>query len=266
MILATSSDEVKKMIEVLYNRFSDLKNFVKESLEKHGVFVKKVVDVLTSLSPDDDEHHKMFLETHVKALVTAADNSELFVTMNFHWNYLDPSLLDHLVRKLDLNKVKAQMEAYKLDLQKFRTKTPLSMYCQAHKRKRIKLPPDFQEVLAEFSWSEHIHITLEVVEQFRQEYASHYKLHEFAMMLSEVRPGSFVVTWVIPQSITEKLEQNLPREILRKYYVTKLMVAETLVYSCPVTEVNFCKIQGSGRGAVVCENYCSGNYVWYVWV
>ena len=231
IIPARSCDEVKEMIEKLDKKFSNLKNSIRECLEKHKIFVKKVVDVLTSLSPDDDEHHKMFLESHVTALVTAADHSELFVKMNFHWNYLDPSLLDHLVRKLELNTMKAQTEAYKSDLQQFRKKTPLTLFCQAHRRRRIELSPGFQEVVAEFSWPNNNDITLEDVEQFRQEYASHYKFYEFAMMLAKVRPGSFIITWFIPSSLTDKLMQNLPRDILPKYFITKVIISGVCVHS-----------------------------------
>ena len=231
VIPTSSSDQVKEMIEKLDKKFSHLKNNIRDYLQKHRIFVQTVVDGLTSLSPDDDEHNKMFLESHVKALTTAADHSEVFVTMNFHWNYLDPSLLDHLVRKLELNTMKAQTEAYKSDLQQFRKKTPLTLFCQAHKRKRIELSPGFQEVVAEFSWPKDSDITLEDVEQFRQEYASHYKLYEFAMMLAKVRPGSFIITWYIPSSLTDKLMQNLPRGILCKYFVTKLTIAGICVHS-----------------------------------
>ena len=137
---------------------------------------------LTSLSPDDDDHHKMFAKSHVSDLFQAPDISIQFGIMNAHWNYLDPSLLDHLVRDCNLEEVKGEMETYKSDLGQFRKKTPLTLFCRAQRRKRVRLSPDFQEVVAEFDWPQDV--TLQVVEQFRQEYADHYGLHEFAMMVS----------------------------------------------------------------------------------
>ena len=197
-------------------------------LEKKEIPVERVADALTSLSPDDDDHHKMFLESHVRVLVTAVNHSELFGTMNFHWNYLDPSLLDNLVRTFDLEDVKAEMEAYKSDLQLFRMNTLLTTFCRTQKRKKLKLSPEFQEMVAEFDWPENV--TLEVVEQFRQEYASHYQLHEFAMMVAQVRPGSFIITWFIPESLVDKLKSKVPRAILEKYSVSKLKIAGVCVY------------------------------------
>ena len=175
----------------------------------------------------------MFTESHVHDLFKADNVAEQFGTMNSHWNYLDPYLLDHLVRKFDrglfdLNEVKGEMETYKSDLGQFRKKTPLTLFCRAQRRKRVRLSPDFQEVVAEFDWRNDV--TLEVVEQFRQEYASHYGLYEFAMMLAKVCPGSFIVTWFVPESVVEKLKEKVPTAILKKYSVTKLEIARTCVY------------------------------------
>ena len=225
---ATSSEAVKKTIEELKTRFRALKENIRGGLKKQKVPVKRVADSLTLLSPDDDDCHKMFAESHVSDLFKAANVAEQFGTMNSHWNYLDPSLLDHLVRDFNLEEVKGEMETYKSDLGQFRKKTPLTLFCRAQKRKRVRLSPDFQEVVAEFDWPNDV--TLEVVEQFRQEYASEYRLHEFAMMVAQVRPGSFIVTWFVPESVVEKLKGKVPTAILKKYSVTKLEIAGTCVY------------------------------------
>ena len=86
-------------------------------------------------------------------------------------------------------------------------------------------------------WSTPIHVTY-LFNNLRTglEYASHYKVHEFAMMMANVRPGSFIITWFIPESIAEKLKGKVPVQILKKYLVTTLTVAGVCVY-CDKTEV-----------------------------
>ena len=211
------------------DKFYVLKESVIKCLEKKQIAVSRVAGALTSLSPDhDDEHDRKFLETHMSALYRAVNIAEQFGTMNFHWSYLDPSLLDHLVNKFNLEKVKGEMETYKSDLGQFRKKTPLTLFYRAQKGKRVRFSPDFQEVVAEFDWPNDV--TLEVVEQFRQEYTDHYGLRECAMMVAQVRPGSFIVTWFVPESVVEKLKGKVPRAILKKYSVTKLEIAGTCVY------------------------------------
>ena len=226
------------MIKALKKSFDKLKNTILESLEAHRVLVKKVANVLTQLSPDDDEQHKMFLKSNIELLNKATDNNELFRTLNFHWNYLDPGLLHHMVSELELEEVKGEMEAYDSDLQEFRKKTPLALFCETQKKKKKKCPQDFNEVVAEFNKTSDEDVTLEDVEQFRQEYASHYGVHEFAMMLAQLRPGCFIITLFIPESIIEKLieSDNIPGEILEKYSVTKLTVAGIIIYPDPREE------------------------------
>ena len=234
MAPTVSKEQVIVTIEVLKKKFNRLKTATRECLEKHKIHVKRVADALTSLSPDEDECHRMFLENHIKEFASAVDNSELFFTMNFHWNYLDPSLLNHLVTELELVEVKPDMATYQSELQQFRMKTPLNLFHQTQKKKKFKLSPEFKEMVAEFKLSNDV--SLEVLEQFRQEYASHYKVHEFAMMMANVRSGSFIITWFIPESIAEKLRGKVPVQILRKYLVTTLTVAGVRVF-CDETEV-----------------------------
>ena len=231
-----SKEQVMVTIEVLKKKFNGLKKATRECVEKKKIIVRDVAEVLTSLSPDDDECHKMFLESHIKVIAAAGNNSELFLTMNFHWNYLDPSLLNHLVTELELVEVKPDMTTYQSELQQFRMKTPLNLFCQTQRKrkKKVKLSPEFKEMVAEFELPNDV--SLEVVEEFRQEYASHYKLHEFAMMVADARSGSFIITWFIPESIAEKLKGKVPVQILRKYSVTTLTVAGVCVY-CDKTEV-----------------------------
>ena len=162
--------------------------------------VVDVVDVLTQLSPDEDEYHKIFLQSHTKILIEAGSHSELFLTMNWHWNYLDPSLLNHLVDELELDSVKPETGSYKSDVQHFRKRTPANLFVQTQKKKRRRISSGFTRMVAAFLWPNTI--MLEDVEQFRQEYASHYSLHECAMLLFQVCPGNRFFRKVNTQILT----------------------------------------------------------------
>ena len=233
--MMASGDEVMNRIKELDSKFTVFRNSTRQSLERHSVEVSAVADALTALSPfHDDDHHKMFLKDHVQALYGASSHFELFGTMNFHWNYLDPSLLDLLVSKFDLQEVRVVSEAYDCDLHQFRVTTPLSTFCRTQKRKRIKPPADFKEMVAEFEWPPTV--TLEVVEQFRQECASHYNLKECAMMLAKIVTGSFIITWLIPGSVADRMKEGVPMEIIHKFSVTSVKVDGAFIY-CSSKEV-----------------------------
>ena len=179
---ATSTEEVERMIDELDDKFENLKNTIRECLERQKVLVSKVADALTSPLPGDEYNMRLCTKSHITALYRAANISEQFGIMNPHWNYLDPSLLEHLMKEIHLEKIKDWMTAYKSDLQQFRKKTPLKIFCQTQRRKRMKLQEDFRDMVAGFDWPKNV--TLEDVEQFRQEYASEYSLRECAMMIA----------------------------------------------------------------------------------
>ncbi|CAI8045209.1 hypothetical protein GBAR_LOCUS25025, partial [Geodia barretti] len=220
--------EIGKQIRQLEKKFNEMKFECRSSLEKRNVPVKKVVDALTNLPADDVEEHRQILQGQLSVFYQATDHAELIGQLSFNMNYLSYHLLEYVMKEFDMDHVKPKMETYKSDLQQFRKRTPLTLFCRALKKKKIKLSPEFQELVAEFDWPESV--TLEVVEQFRQEYASHYNLRECAMMIAHIRPGSFIITWFIPESVVEKLKKNVPKAILKRYLVIKLVIAGSCVH------------------------------------
>lgn len=187
-VLYSSGHEVEEMILHFDNRFDHLKNTIRECLEKQRVPVMRVIDILTSFPADEDDYRKKFLQSKMSDLFQVADHFELFTVMNFHWTYLDPSLLEITVRKLNLHEVTDHMRSYKSELQQFRMKTPLIQFCQTEKRKSITPPLDFQKSVTEFDWPKNV--TLEDVEEFRQGHAWFYSLRDCAMMVAGLLPDS----------------------------------------------------------------------------
>ena len=222
-----TSRYVLAKIRQFEKRFNELKRSCRACLEKCKITVKRVVDALTDLPADDVD--EQFIQSHLKLLYQSSDHTELFGTLSFNMNYLSYQLLDYTADEFKLE-MREEMEAYKKYLQQFREKTSLILFCRTQKR-HVTPPGDFQEVVAKFEWPQnHDDVTLELVEQFRQKYACHYKLREYAMMLADARPNCFIITWYIPQSIVKKLRANVPRAILKKYDVTKLEIAGSCVY------------------------------------
>ncbi|CAI8012769.1 hypothetical protein GBAR_LOCUS8159, partial [Geodia barretti] len=101
-------------------------------------------------------------------------------------------------------------------------------------KKYIKQPEGFSDVVVKFKEVKLTKgkLTLQDIEDFRQQYADCYQLREFAIMLKdEVKQKSFVVTFFVPDSVIEVLSAKVPRELLLKFGVTKLDVAGTCLYS-----------------------------------
>ena len=230
-----TSQYVQAKIKAFERRFNSIKRASRSNLEKRKVSVKQVADALMDLPVDDMEEHKQFLESHLSVLYQAHDQSELFGALSFNMNYLSYQLLEYLVCEFGLE-VKEEMERYKSDLRRFRESTPLLLFCRAQRKRYVEPPSRFVEVVAKFEWPKDV--TLEVVEQFRQEYACHYNLRECSMMLAEIRPGSFVIAWFVPDCIVATLMANLPEGVLEKYATAELLVAGKLVYTTDEPKVS----------------------------
>ena len=143
----------------------------RDTLKQYNVPVKKIVDALADLPADDIPEHKQFMDNTLNVLYQATDQVELFGTLNTHLNYLSYDLLDHVVNEFKLVEIGGDMKKYKEDLKRFRMKTPLKMFCKTQTKRFFKLSSEFREVVTNFNWPNTV--TLEVVEQFRQEYACH---------------------------------------------------------------------------------------------
>ena len=63
-----TSRYVQAKIRRFEKRFNELKKATRLSLEKRKISVKQVADALTSLSADDFDEHKQFLESHLSVL------------------------------------------------------------------------------------------------------------------------------------------------------------------------------------------------------
>ena len=250
MIGSTSIVEIRERIARFEERFKDLKRQTREGLERQGPLasVQVVVERLTDLRADDKPDHNVFLQDSLHIMFRAENHFELYGILNSYWDYLAYHLLDHLIREFSIRKVKGEMEEYKIDLHRFRRATPLKLFCQAQRRRRRRPPAEFREMVAEFEWPDTV--SLEVVEDFRQEYESHYSLRECAMMLVSMSIGSFVITWIVPESIVESLKTKLPEKLFKRHSVTKLQIAGDLVY--PTTQHQNVRISHHNNNVHTC--------------
>ena len=225
-----SVGKVQTKIHELEEKFKALRKSTRVCLELHGIDVKVVVECLTDLPADDMPEHQLFLKEHIDELLKAENLLELFLRMNLYWSYLSYHLLEHIIKELSVEEVKGKMEEYQRDLGQFIWDTPVEVFCQTQKKREVDLPAGFRKMVAKFTWPEAQKVTLGVVEEFRQQYACHYNLRECAMMLITVRSGSFIVVWFIPESIVMRLIKDVEKDILLKYGVTRLEIAETCVF------------------------------------
>ena len=223
--------EIEKNIEELEKTFSELKDKAIELLEASSTAVNKVVYKLSNLSPKEKTQHKAYLTENQQTLSDQKDHIALFTSLNLHWDYLSPQLFDHLVNKLDcLKELKEEMNKYNKTLKTFRVTTPLTLFCEIH-RKRFEPTDGFCKMVKKYKSELSKDKTLQDVEEFRQKYAGHHQLYEFALQLYSIVPGSFIVTFLVPESVVDILKENVPENMLKRFGIARLEIAGCCVYS-----------------------------------
>ena len=211
----------------------ELKKRAIELLDKCNMEVKETVYVMSDLPADKISEHASYLVNHKKELIDSKGHIELFTSINLscHWNYLSPHLLDHLVNRLDcLQEMRGDMDSYNQTLSEFRVQTPLEVFRQIEV-KHYDPKEDFLNIVANFKERVSKDMTLEDIEQFRRKYADHYNLYEFTLRLNSVTKGSFIVSFLVPESIVEILRVNIPEEMLKAFGVVRLKVAGSCIYN-----------------------------------
>ena len=221
-------EEVKSQIQEFETRFKALTRSTHEQLEGREIGVQRVVESLIQLQADDMLEHRVFPEEKMSSLVKADGIFNLFLLMNLYWNYLAYQLLAHLIKEFSLKEMRVQIIQYEQDLQHFLAKTPAKIFCQVQTIWKKEPPKGFEEMIAEFMWPEDT--TLLKVEEFQKQYICHNGLHDCAMLLSSIL-GSFIVVWLIPDSIVERLKKETDEVFLAKFVVSSLRIAGTSVYS-----------------------------------
>ena len=225
--------EIEENIETLEKQFEALQETAISELESEKVKMDTVVNKLTRLLASEKPEHKMFFTEHLHDLETCTKYRPLFSRLDGHWNYLSPQLLNHLIdRILKTATAREEMVTYNSGLAVFRSQTLLELFCKIDSQ-YIEPPEEFSTIKARFH-KQNVPKgppTLQDVEEFRRRYTRHYKLREFALMLAACETGSFLVSFVVPNSILELLKRDVPTAILEEFGITQLEVAGYCVFS-----------------------------------
>ena len=136
---------------------------------------------------------------------------DIFLLLNLYWDFLNYTLLEHIVTNFGNNDTKAAMANYVTELVAFRKATNLSDFI-SHWPCAGEAPPDMSELVTkikkkmEKDWS---NCTLEDVEQFRRTLTQKLLLPSFAVLLRNAEQGCISLTWLIPSSIVKLLSKDI---------------------------------------------------------
>ena len=238
-VTACDTAEVEENIQILEAKFKYLKKTAIKLLNERHVEVGDVVYELTELPACEVSEHETFLKVHLDELERCNEHRSLFARINGYWNYLSPQLLYHLIDVfLNETAAKQEMAMYDTQLNLFRNRTPLVVFCQIDPE-YIDPPKDFVKIKMKFKKELSNEVTLQHVENFRLKYARHYRLREFALMLFAGKLGSFIIFFLVPECIIKRLKHNVPHELFKEFCITEVIIAGHILFGERMENIHY---------------------------
>lgn len=196
--------EVKTKVESFAQCFRKMIAEASTALEKSGTTPERVIFFLSM--PDAyfriQKEHRKFLQT----LNKAASIVQLFTALNEYWDHLNYHLLEQLIiapgienyiEKVKCLELKETMEQYVQDIDIFRRKTTIGVYCKVIANQKEEVPEGFKKMVTKHKkWSKDN--TLQEVEDFRQIVAQEHKLHQCLVFFNNILFHSVEIIWWIP--------------------------------------------------------------------
>ena len=161
---------------------------------------------------------------------------DLFYAADDYWDFLNFSLLEHLINRHASEEIKVEVVEYGQKIRVFRKKTPLNIFSKVYQRKEVrKVDNNFRKIVTEhkIDWST---ATLEDVETLRNQLCSELSLYEFSLQVAVLISGSVVITWLVPQSLVEYFLKSvkLNSQSLRDHHVAKITIDGFIVYDSTI--------------------------------
>lgn len=199
-ILPTDQLELQLEIDKLVVMYDHLVEktvvILSEEQEKSPSFFRKFRISVTVLPTSLKYQHKYFLEQHCSKIVKATTVEEIFSILNSDWDFLNYSLLAHIISKFGNEEVKEQLSSYTTSLQAFRSQTKIRDFMKAW-TVNPNLSPTFVFLTTKMS-SEWDNCTLEDVEEYRKSMAKRSSLPVYNFHFKGANQGCICLTWSVP--------------------------------------------------------------------
>ena len=187
------------------------------------------------LPGDLKKEHRLFVRKVKPELKKAKSIEDIFFAIDDYWDFLNYSLLVHIINRHASDVIKKEMAEYTAQVCVFRRKTRLDKFSKIYKRKEKKVDERFRTLVTEHNIQLST-TTLEKVEEIRHDVCSELSLQEFSLQLAAVAPGSLVITWLVPQSLVAYIQKSvkLSSPAMRKHHVSQLTIDGLIVYDSTI--------------------------------
>ena len=234
-IIFLSKEEIQKHMESLESEFETLKDDVYVSVQSQPVDLFKVK--LTSFKIRDKECHMDYMKKMIRKKVTVTD---IWVELNQYFNFLNHTLLQHILTKFKNRDLQRRMDEYKNKLNSFFRRTRLCDFVQCWPMHESEPPVEalrnFIEIKSQKNWDT---CTLEDLDNLKGGLATKLLLPKFILKLEKASKGCLAVTFSIPPSIVSQLQSALQNTPLKEFVdmeIETITVDGIVCYEAPLLQ------------------------------
>lgn len=211
----------------LESKFIEIACSTSKAIDEQGIDVTEFKRRLRSLPVKNKVQHREFLED-LWPQIGDATVEYIWFKLEMYWNFLNYTLLEHLVKTFGDKVLKQRLIEYKKQLHEFRCKTSLCDFAQ-HFKEVAECSTGMKLLEVKFSkdWEQ---CTLEDLENWKEGITQKLLLPSFVMILKKINSGSVTVTWAIPAMFASSIATNLEAMDVKAFY------EETCIISLSVTD------------------------------
>ncbi len=185
---------IKQDTDCLDTSFRRMAEQTSDIIKEKKIDVDKFKSLLSNLPIRNKKQHKGFLEALWPQIANATVN-DVWFKLKMHWDFLNYTLLEHLVNTFGDKALQKSMEDYKKKLDNFRRKTRLCVFAEYSKELREDEALLKLKVKLNMKWEE---CTLQDLEKWKVNITQKLLLPDYTLMLEYFGPGCISVTWTVP--------------------------------------------------------------------
>ena len=226
---------IRIRIPQLVRKFKDLVVAAQKDMSSSNTDVEDLCHSILLLPRDLKDEHKCVIKEIKAELKYAKSVKDVLYAVDDHWDFLNYSLLQHIIKEYASEELKKQMSDFAKEVITFRKETRLHIFSKLFKRKRKKANDKFRKLVTEHDIDLKT-ATLERVEEIRQDICSELSLPDFSLELAAVESGSLVITWLVPQSLVAYIQEaiKLSSPSMRYHNVSKLTIDGFIAYDSTI--------------------------------
>ena len=226
--------EIASQMELLENEFEDLKDDVYESVKDQPV--QKFKLKLTSLKVRDKEHHMDYM---MKAIHKKATVTDICMSLNKYFNFLNHTILQHILTKFTDRTLQRRMDSYKDKLHIFFRRTRLCDFLQCWPLCKHSPPTEELRQFVVKSTKNWDTYTLEDLNNMKGRIATLLLLPDFVLILETASRGCVEVIFSIPPSLVAQLQADIKKTAvkeMRDMEIESITVDGVVCYEAPLLQ------------------------------